>query len=191
MSKTLPTIAVLASGQGSNFQALIDAAQSGTISARIALLITNNPHAYALERAQRAGITTAIVPDTTDRIAYGEQLLATLHTHRIDLVCLAGFMRVIAANVVQAFRGRMLNIHPSLLPAFPGLHAIRQALAAEVTETGVTVHLVDEGVDTGPIVLQEVVSIIPDDTEASLTARIHIVEHRLYPQAVQMILRTL
>lgn len=191
MSKTLPTIAVLASGQGSNFQALLDATQCGDIAARIALLITNNPHAYALERAQRAGITTVIVPNTTDRIAYGEQLITTLHTHHIDLVCLAGFMRVIAANVVQAYRGRMLNIHPSLLPAFPGLHAIRQALEARVTATGVTVHLVDEGVDTGPIVLQETVPILPDDTEASLTARIHIVEHRLYPQAVQMILRTL
>lgn len=191
MSKSLPSIAVLASGQGSNFQALLDAAQRGDISARIALLITNNPHAYALERAQRAGVATVIIPNDTDRIAYGEQLITTLHAHRIDLVCLAGFMRVIAANVVQAYRGRMLNIHPSLLPAFPGLHAIRQALATGVTETGVTVHLVDEGVDTGPIVLQEAVSMLADDTETSLTARIHTVEHRLYPQAVQMILRAL
>ncbi len=187
----LPAIAVLASGNGSNFQALIDATQTGLIQGRITLLITNNPQAYALARAAHAGIPSLVVTDHRDRIAYGEQLLAAFRQHQIDLVCLAGFMRVVAANVVAAYRGRLLNIHPSLLPKFPGLHAIRQALRAGATETGVTVHFVDEGVDTGPIILQEPVPILPGDDEASLMERIHAVEHRLYPRAVQQVIATL
>lgn len=178
-------IAVLASGHGSNLQALIEAIAAGRLAATVSVLVTDRPEAHAVVRARRAAIPVEILPAGHDRVHDGALLMAMLQRYDIALVCLAGFMRMLAGNVVAAYHGRMMNIHPALLPQFPGLHAIRQALAAAVPETGVTVHFVDEGMDTGPVILQQRVPILPGDTEASLTDRIHAVEHRLYPQAVQ------
>lgn len=175
------SIAVLASGQGTNFQALIDAIRANTLSAEICVLITNNPQAPAIERARRAGIPTRVLSQPS-----ADALLHTLAEFPTQLLCLAGYMRILPVDVVQAFPNRIMNIHPSLLPAFPGLHAVRQALAHGATATGVTVHFVDTGIDTGPVILQEPVPIAPNDTEATLMEKIHYVEHRLYPKAVQL-----
>ncbi|MBI4237481.1 MAG: phosphoribosylglycinamide formyltransferase [Deltaproteobacteria bacterium] len=183
-------IAVLASGEGTNFQALLDADAAGQLHATIALLLTNNPQARAIERAQRANIPHVVIPNHRDRNLLGTAILDALQATSVQLLCLAGFMRVLAPAVIAAYPRRILNIHPALLPKFPGLHAVQQALTAGVTETGCTVHLVDEGIDTGPIILQERVPILPGDTEASLAARIHAVEHRVYPRAVKLFLST-
>lgn len=184
MPKPLP-IVVLASGNGSNFQALIDAIREGTLAAEIRVLITDNAQAPALARARRAGIPSHVAIPHGDRTAYAQQLQFILDPIAPALICLAGFMRILAPSFIAAYRGRIMNIHPSLLPQFPGLRAIEQALAAGVRETGCTVHWVDEGIDTGPIILQERVPILPGDTVASVTARIHTTEHRIYPEAVR------
>lgn len=173
-------IALFASGEGTNCQAICDAIAAGRLQAAVAFVLSDCPTAGALARARQAGIPTVIChPFTT------AACLETLRGKAIDLICLAGFMRILASEIVAAYPNRIMNIHPALLPAFPGLHAIRQALAAGVTTTGVTVHFVDAGIDTGPIILQETVPIAPDDTEGSLTEKIHTVEHRLYPHAIQ------
>lgn len=185
MNTPLP-IAVLASGNGTNFQALIDAMQHEALPIQIRLLITDNPNAGAIARATVANIPHQIIPAAKDRDAYGALLHEAIVACRAQIICLAGFMRLLATQFVRTWSGRILNIHPSLLPAFPGLHAVRQALDAKVAQTGCTVHFVDEGIDTGPIIAQEAVPIFPDDTEATLTARIHAAEHRLYPWAVRM-----
>ncbi|MDD1656101.1 MAG: phosphoribosylglycinamide formyltransferase [Methanomicrobiales archaeon] len=182
--------AVLASGRGSNFQALIDAMKAGEVPARCLRLITDNPTAYALERAGKAGIPATVLDfgSFPDRAAYEEALLRKMHATGADLFVLAGYMRILGREIVDAFPHRILNIHPALLPCFPGLHAQRQALEHGVRVSGCSVHLVDPGTDTGPIVLQRCVRVEQDDTEETLAARILAEEHRILPEAVRLFL---
>lgn len=179
-------VGVLASGQGTNLQALIDALNREGSAAKVVLTVSNVPGAKALERAQQAGVATVVLESrgVADRAAYDAQLVSVLREHRIDTVCLAGYMRLLTPGFLQAFPHRVLNIHPSLLPSFPGMHAVRQALAAGVKVTGCTVHFVDEGTDTGPIIAQATVPVLDTDDEATLAQRIHKEEHRLYPAVV-------
>lgn len=190
-SHSMPTrIAVLASGEGTNAQAILDAAARDELAgAQVAVIVTDRPHAHALDRARETGVE-AVFLDPVDyggRAAYGEALAQELTDREIDLVCLAGFMRVLAPSFVKPFENRVLNIHPALLPAFPGARAVREALEWGVKVTGVTVHFVDEELDHGPIILQEAVEVLPDDNEASLHERIKKVEHRLYPEAIRAV----
>jgi len=189
MSKIL---AVLASGRGSNLQALMDAQRAGRLGAEIRLVVSDVPDAPALERARAAGIEAVYLEPVGARRGrtgpeFDRRLLELLHDRGVDLVALAGFMRLLGPEVVEAYRWRILNVHPSLLPAFPGLNAVRRALEHGVRQTGCTVHLVDEGMDTGPIVLQQAVPVLEGDDEASLLARIQAAEHRLYPRAVRLL----
>jgi phosphoribosylglycinamide formyltransferase-1 len=179
-------IGVLISGRGSNLQAIIDAVGDGRLDARIALVISNRPDAYGLERARQAGIETLVRDHKAwpSREAYEAVLVEDLRARNVQLVCLAGFMRLLGATFVDAFPTRILNIHPALLPSFPGLHAQRQALEHGVRFSGATVHLVDTNLDAGPIVMQAVVPVFTDDTEDSLSARILAEEHRIYPEAI-------
>jgi phosphoribosylglycinamide formyltransferase-1 len=179
---------VLASGRGSNLQAILDASARPGFPARVVVVISDRERAPALDRARAAGIPAVFVnpKDFGDREAYDAALTQVLEGHRVGLVCLAGFMRILGPAFVRAWRGRALNIHPSLLPAFPGLHPQRQALDHGVKVSGATVHFVDEGTDTGPIVLQSTVPVQPGDTEDTLAARILVEEHRLYPEAVRL-----
>jgi phosphoribosylglycinamide formyltransferase-1 len=177
-------VAVLASGQGTNLQALMDDAVVGPW---IVLVVSDRTDAYALERA-RTGNVEAVFLDPAayaDRAAHDHALRELLESERIDCVALAGFMRIVGPEVVEAFRGRILNVHPALLPSFPGAHAVADALEWGVKVTGVTVHLVDEEVDHGPIVAQEPVAVRTDDDWDSLESRIHRAEHRLLPAAVR------
>lgn len=180
----------MCSGQGTNLQALLDATRAGRLRARVAVVISDRAQAYALQRARRAGVEAHVVdPKAHASKADFEKTLITLCTaHQVAAVCLAGFMRILSPVFVRSYAGRILNVHPSLLPAFPGAHAIRDALAWGAKVTGVTVHLVDEALDHGPILLQEAVAIAPRETEASLLAKLHRVEHRLYPQALSLVL---
>jgi phosphoribosylglycinamide formyltransferase-1 len=190
-------LGVLASGGGSNLQALLDACAARRVDAEVALVLSNVPTAGALERSTRAGVPAVCLPSKglTDREAYDQALLERLRAARVDLVCLAGYMRLVTPGFLRAFaatersRGcpRVVNIHPALLPAFPGLHGPRQALEAGVKLAGCTVHFVDEGTDTGPIIAQASVPVLDGDTEVTLAARILEQEHRLYPQAIQWI----
>ena len=178
-------VAVLVSGRGSNLQALLDAAADPAYPAEIVKVVSNVDGAYALERARAAGVATAVVSHKgRTRDAFEQELLATIHG--AEWVCLAGFMRVLTSTFLGAFPQRVINIHPALLPAFPGTHGAGQALAYGVTVAGPTVHLVDAGVDTGPILAQGVVPVLDDDTEDTLGARILAVEHRIYPMALRM-----
>lgn len=179
-------LGVLISGRGSNLQALIEACAAPSYPAEILLVISNRADAAGLARAEAAGIPSTVIADR-DRARFADDADHVLRQHRIDLVCLAGFMRLLDAPFVEAWRDHMVNIHPSLLPAFPGLHAQRQALDAGVRFSGCTVHFVRPQVDTGPIVAQAVVPVHPDDDEMSLSARILAAEHRLYPSAVRLI----
>jgi len=181
-------IAMLASGRGSNFQAVIDAVAAGDIPAVCTGLVTDNPGAYAIERARAAGIPVTVVDYARfpTRAAYEEALLAAMRACRADLFVLAGYMRILGPAIVHEFSGRMMNIHPALLPAFAGLHAQRQAIEYGVKVAGCTVHLVDEGTDTGPIVVQRCVPVLPDDDESTLADRILIEEHRALPLAVKL-----
>ena len=179
-------VAVLASGAGTNLQALLD---DPIVGARVVLVLSDRAPAGALERAESRGVPAVhLDPSGRSSSEYDLATLEKLRHDEVDIVCLAGFMRILTPPIVRAFEGRMLNVHPSLLPAFPGAHAVRDALAWGAKVTGVTVHLVDEEVDHGPIVLQEPVPIDEDDDEARLHARIQEVEHRLYPQAVRLLL---
>lgn len=180
-------IAVFASGGGSNFQALADAIAEGKLHAELKLLVCDKPQAQVVERAARAGVPAfAFRPrDYASREAYEEEILAKLREAEVELVVLAGYMRILTDVMVQGYWGRMLNIHPSLLPSFPGMHAVRQALDYGVKVTGVTVHIVDGGLDSGAIVAQRAVEIREGDTEESVSERIHLIEHQLYPQVVQ------
>jgi phosphoribosylglycinamide formyltransferase 1 len=183
-------VAVLISGRGSNMTALIEAAKADDYPAAIVLVVSNKPDAAGLERARVEGIGTAVVdhrPFGDDRDAFERALDAELQRHRIDLVCLAGFMRLFTKNFVERWRGRMLNIHPALLPQFKGLDTHRRALAAGVKEHGATVHFVVPEMDAGPIVAQQAVPVLEGDTEESLAARVLAVEHRLYPQALRLV----
>lgn len=180
-------IAVLASGRGSNLEALADAFGPEDELGRIALVISEKADSEALARARRRRLDARYV-QWTDRAAFEQEVLGFLRAAEIDLICLAGFMRLLSAEFVTEFAGRLLNVHPSLLPSFPGLRAHRQALQAEVVESGCTVHLVDEGIDTGPIILQRRVPILPGDDEERLSARILEQEHEAYPLAVRLLL---
>jgi phosphoribosylglycinamide formyltransferase-1 len=185
-------VAILISGRGSNMAALIDAARDTNYPAEIALVLSNRADAPGIDRAREAGIATAVVSSSSypSREAFDAALDAELKGAGIDLVCLAGFMRLLSPVFVRAFPGRVLNIHPSLLPAFPGLEAQRLAFEHGVKVTGATVHLVDEGLDSGPIVAQEAVPVRWDDTVESLSVRILEAEHRLYPRAVRLLLES-
>ncbi|NSW76325.1 MAG: phosphoribosylglycinamide formyltransferase [Candidatus Atribacteria bacterium] len=183
-------IVVLVSGRGTNLQALIDAVKNGTIPGRITLVISDNPHAYALERARKENIPTVILDYASfpGKKAYETALLDILTKEGPDLICLAGYMRIVGREIVARYRHRILNIHPSLLPAFPGLEAQKQAVEYGVKVSGCTVHFVDEGMDTGPIVLQAACPVLDDDTPETLSARILQYEHQIYPQAVRLFL---
>jgi phosphoribosylglycinamide formyltransferase-1 len=189
-TETRPRLGVLISGRGSNLQAIIDAVTARSIEADLAVVISNRPDAQGLARAQRAHIETLPLSPRMypDRDAYDRALAEHLQAREVAIVCLAGYMRLIGAPLLEAFPERILNIHPSLLPAFPGLDAQRQALEHGVRVTGATVHLVTNELDGGPIVLQAAVPVLEDDTVASLSARILIEEHKLYPDAIRMLL---
>jgi len=183
-------IGVLLSGRGSNFEALADSARAGRIpNAEIAMAISNREDAAGILRAKERHIPARVIPSKgLQREAYDRLVAAALNEARVDLVCLAGFMRLLSPYFVSAFPGRILNIHPSLLPSFPGLEAQRQALDYGVKFSGCTVHFVDENLDAGPIVAQATVPIRPDDTEETLAARILKEEHRIYTEAVRLVL---
>lgn len=184
-------LAVIGSGKGSNFQSILDAVREGRLDARVVCALSDRADAFLLERARRAGIPAYAfdgAPFRTKLEGPGEaRVLELLAEHGADLVALAGFMRIIKAGLLSAFAGRLVNIHPSLLPAFPGLEAWRQALEGGVRVTGCTVHFVDAGTDTGPIIVQRTVPVLEDDTPATLHARIQEQEHVAYPLALQWI----
>ncbi|HEX3142398.1 MAG TPA: phosphoribosylglycinamide formyltransferase [Pyrinomonadaceae bacterium] len=186
-------IAILISGRGSNMAALIDGVRSGAIvNAEVAVVISDQPTAAGLERAAQFGIETMIIErQGRSRAEHDREIVAALKVRNIDLVCLAGYMRVLSADFINAYRGRILNIHPSLLPSFPGLNAQQQALDHRATISGCTVHFVDETLDGGAIIAQREVPVSADDTAESLAARILIEEHQLYPEAVNIALRQL
>jgi phosphoribosylglycinamide formyltransferase 1 len=181
-------VGVLASGRGSNLQAILDACARPGFPARVVVVLSDRERAAALDRARAASIEALFVnpKDFGDREAYDAALTRLLDERQVGLVCLAGFMRILGPAFVRAWRGRALNIHPSLLPAFAGLHPQRQALEHGVKVSGATVHFVEETVDAGPIVLQSAVAVQPDDTEETLAARILVEEHRIYPEAVRL-----
>ena len=183
-------IGVLLSGRGSNFEALAESIASGRIpNAEIAMVVSNRESAPGIERAKARGIATCMIPSKgLEREAYDRQVVAVLNEHKVDLVCLAGYMRLLSPYFVAAFPNRILNIHPSLLPSFPGLESQRQALEYGVKFAGCTVHFVDENLDAGPIVLQAVVPVRDDDTEDTLAARILEEEHNIYSEAVRIVL---
>ena len=183
-----PKIAVLISGSGSNLQAIIDAAERGEIPCRVGIVISNKADAYGLVRAKKHGIPTEVVDHRAfpDREAFDAKLVEIIRGSGAELVCLAGFMRVLTPVFVHAFPNRILNIHPALLPSFPGTHGPGQALAYGVRFSGCTVHFLDEGVDTGPIIVQAIVPVYDDDTEETLAARILVQEHRIYPMAIRL-----
>ena len=184
-----PRIGVLISGRGSNLQAIVDAIATGRLDATIAIVVSNRADAQGLQRARKAGIeaTWASPRDYADRDAYDRAIAELLQARGVALVCLAGYMRLVGQPLLDAFPNRILNIHPSLLPSFPGLDAQRQALEYGVRVTGATVHLVTAELDGGPIVLQAAVSVLDDDSAETLAARILTEEHRLYPEAIALI----
>ena len=187
---SLPILGVLISGRGSNLQALIEAINGAQLSARIGVVISNKPGAAGLERAREAGLETLVVNhrDFSDRNAFDLAVAGELKRRGVGLVCLAGFMRLIGPQLLEAFPNAILNIHPSLLPSFPGVDAQAQAIAHGVKVSGVTVHMVTGELDGGPIIVQATVPVLDDDTPASLSARILVQEHRVYPEAVRLVL---
>lgn len=184
-------LGILGSGSGSNMKAILDAIDAGTLDAEIALVLSDNPGAYILERASRAGVTIGSIDCRGFKTKYPEEAqaetAAALKAAGVDVVCLAGFMRLVKAPLLEAFPNRILNIHPSLLPAFPGLAAWRQAVEAGATESGCTVHYVDGGMDSGPVILQAKVPVYPNDTPETLHERIQVEEHRAYPEAIRLV----
>ncbi len=185
-----PNIAVFCSGNGSNFEALVKSNRKGIFPGRIVLMVTDNQNAYAIVRAERLGVPYLFVDPKaySSKQDYEKVLVRELKRFSVDWILLAGFMRILSPYFVNRFRKRILNIHPSLLPAFKGAHAIRDAFEYGVKVTGVTVHFVDEGVDSGPIVLQKAIEIKEHETLEQLEKRIHKVEHRIYSQAVNLVL---
>lgn len=178
-------LGILISGRGSNFEAIANNIARGKVDAEIAIVICNRPNAPGLDIARERGIPMRIIPSAgMDRETYDKLLIDELKTHEVDLVCLAGFMRLLSADFIRAFPSRVLNIHPSLLPAFAGLDAQRQALEYGVRITGCTVHFVDEFLDSGPIIIQSAVPVLDDDTVESLSARILLQEHAIYSKAI-------
>jgi phosphoribosylglycinamide formyltransferase-1 len=186
--QNLKNIAVFASGRGTNFAAIIRAVKKGKIKANLALLVCDNPKAGAISRAKRAGIKVALVKreDFSTKKDFEDKITQDLEENKVDLIVLAGFMRILSPEFVKRFAGRILNIHPALLPSFKGTKAIEDAFNYGVKVTGVTVHFVDEQMDHGPIILQAVVKIEENDTLESLETKIHKIEHKLYPEAVRL-----
>jgi phosphoribosylglycinamide formyltransferase-1 len=181
-------LGILISGRGSNFEAIADSIESGGLNAEIAVVIANRAEARGLEIARQRGLNAVAIPSKgLDREVYDRMLLAELDKHSVDLVCLAGFMRLLSASFIRRFPNRILNIHPSLLPAFPGLDAQHQALTHGVKITGCTVHFVDEELDAGPIIIQAAVPVLDEDTAETLSARILEEEHRIYPAAIRLV----
>jgi len=188
MSSNAIKIGVLASGSGTNLQAIIDTIEAGKLPAEVVCVLSNNTAAFALERAKRHGIPSLHIDHRifAGREAYDAALVETLHEYGVELVVLAGFMRIITPVLLDAFPYAVMNIHPALLPAFPGLHAQRQALDYGVKITGCSVHFVDAGTDTGPVIIQSAVPVMEGDTETTLSARILVEEHRIYPEAIRL-----
>ncbi|MBM7688210.1 phosphoribosylglycinamide formyltransferase [Enterococcus ureilyticus] len=185
-------LAIFASGNGSNFQAIVEASRAGLIAAEITLLFCDKKDAYVIQRARELLIPViSFSPnDFESKALYEAEILHLLEEEQIDLVVLAGYMRIIGPTLLETFSNRLINIHPSLLPRFPGLHGIKDAFCSNVSETGVTIHYVDDGVDTGPILAQEKILIEPTDTLDSLERKIHNVEHRLYPSVLAQLIQT-
>jgi len=179
---------ILISGRGSNMEALIRSVRRGRIPARPRVVISNEPDAAGLSTARSSGIATFVVNhrESSSREEHDGRVLEILESHNVELICLAGYMRLLSSRFVRAYPARIMNIHPSLLPAFPGLHVQREAVKHGVKVSGCTVHFVDEELDHGPIILQKAVEVRDQDTEATLSARILEVEHRLYPEAVRL-----
>jgi phosphoribosylglycinamide formyltransferase-1 len=182
------TLGVMASGRGSNFQSIIDSINSGYVKAKIVLLVTDNPDAYALERAKRNNIKSIVIRpgEYPDRAAYYANIAKEMKNRGVNLVVLAGFMRVVGKSLIKEFQNRIMNIHPAILPSFPGLHGQKQAVDYGCKISGCTVHFVDEGVDTGPVIIQAAVPVYHDDTEDSLSERILTQEHRIFPYAIKL-----
>lgn len=181
-------LGVLASGRGSNFQAIIDEIEAGRVPAKIEILIVDNAEAYAIERAKKHGIPFLYInpKDFSTKEAFYEKIRDELLQRNVDLVILAGFMRIVKKPMLDAFPNRIMNIHPALLPSFPGLHGQKQAIDYGVRISGCTVHFVDEGVDSGPIIIQAAVPVHPEDTEESLSKRILKLEHKIFPEAIRL-----
>ena len=185
--KTLK-IGVLASGRGSNFQAIIDSIEAGFIRAQISVLITDNPEAFSIKRAEKHGIESLVMLSKkyASRDEYFREITAELRKRDVELVVLAGFMRIVGKPLLDAYPNKVMNIHPALLPSFPGLHGQKQANDYGVKISGCTVHFVDEGMDTGPIIIQAAVPAFFEDTEDALSARILTLEHRIFPEAIRL-----
>jgi phosphoribosylglycinamide formyltransferase-1 len=181
-------IAVLVSGRGSNLQSIIDAIESGRINGKIEAVISNKKDAYALERARRHNIEAIFIDSSSHKSKddYDRSIIKILEDKKVDLVCLAGFMRILTPHFANKYKRRIMNIHPSLLPAFPGLDVQKKALDYGVKFAGATVHFVDEGVDSGPIIIQAVVPVLDTDTPETLSERILKEEHRIYPEAIKL-----
>lgn len=187
--ETLPRLGILLSGRGSNFMAIADNITAGKIRAEIAIVISNRADAVGLEEARKRGLETRLIPSKgLEREQYDRLVVDVLKDKKVDLVCLAGFMRLLSAYFVSHFPNRILNIHPSILPSFPGLEAQHQALQHGVKFSGCTVHFVDENLDAGPIIAQAIVSILDEDTAETLSARILKEEHRIYSEAINLVL---
>ena len=182
-------VAVLASGRGSNFQSIIDASSRGEIpNANIKLLIVNVKNAYAIERAKKHNIPHYLIESKNKkRSDFDLEMLEILHENRIDIIVLAGFMRILSTHFVNKYKNKIINIHPSLLPLFPGAHAHRETIKAGVSESGCTVHFVDDGVDTGPIIIQKSVTVNRNDTEETLANKILPLEHQIFPKALDLL----
>jgi len=181
-------LAVLVSGRGSNLQAIMDSIERGELSAKIEVVVSDKPGAFALERAKKHGIGSQVVELSKfkDKVEYEKAILKILKAKKVDLVCLAGYMKIVGPTLLKAYRGRMMNIHPALLPAFPGLHVQKKALDHGVKVSGCTVHFVDDGTDTGPIIAQAAVPVLEHDTEEALSERILEQEHKIYVQAIRL-----
>ena len=184
-------LGILGSGSGSNMQAILDAIAAGTLDASIGLVLSDNPEAFILERARKHGIATGVIDCGEFKTRFPEEVQAEtalrLKEAGVELICLAGFLRLVKRPLLDAFPSRIINIHPSLLPKYPGLESWKQALVAGEKEAGCTVHFVDDGMDTGPVILQESVPILSDDTAEELHARIQKIEHELYPAAIRKV----
>jgi len=186
--RALIHIGVLVSGSGTNLQSIINACASGELNARVTIVVSDNKEAYALKRAEQAGIHSRVVTkeDFPSRVDFDMEVARILKDFDVDLVALAGFMRIVTPEFIRKFPGRIMNIHPALLPSFPGLGVRQKAIDHGVRFSGCTVHFVDEGVDTGPIIIQAAVPVYPDDTEEILKDRILRLEHKIYPKAIQL-----
>ncbi|MBL4952293.1 phosphoribosylglycinamide formyltransferase [Neobacillus sp. YIM B02564] len=186
----MKNIAIFASGSGSNFQAIVEAVRAEELAAKICLLVCDNPKAYVLERARKARIPTFVFQprEYASKEEFEQQIVTQLKERNAEFIALAGYMRLVGPTLLREYEGRIVNIHPSLLPEFPGKDAIGQALAANAKWSGVTIHFVDQGMDTGPIIVQERIRIADDETRESLQRKIQDTEHKLYPAILQMLL---